>query len=461
MDKSRSEYVVGCLREVLDEFAGALVFDEPSRLAAADDFGHIVHRTPSAVLRPRSAEDIIKLVRLANEHDFPVAVRGVGHSALGHSQVQDGVVIDSSTLNQIHAITHDRVVVDAGVLWSDLLRATLLQGLTPRVFPGFIELTVGGTLSIGGVGGATFRYGMQVDNVLALEVITGTGQPMTCSPTEHPELFRAALGGLGQFAVITRATIRLQPAKTMARSYQLSYTELERCLAAMKRIATDERFDFQRAQVFPNPKGGFLYVLLAASYFTAPDLPDDGALLADLDLDDPASTVIADDNYFDWVNRLAAVIDIFKEKGVWNLPHPWFDVFLPATKAQGFIQDALASVPVAELSPPAFVLIYPLKQERLSRSSIAVPNEPSIFLFSILRTAKPGQADVERMLDENRRFYEKASTCGGKVYAATAIRFKASDWVAHFGAIWPGLAQAKAEFDPQNVLTPGPGIFVR
>ena len=66
--------------------------------------------------------------------------------------------------------------VDAGVRWIELLQATVPQGKSPPTLTDFIELSIGGTLSVGGIGGQAFRWGLQVDNVLELEVITGRGE---------------------------------------------------------------------------------------------------------------------------------------------------------------------------------------------------------------------------------------------------------------------------------------------
>ncbi len=67
-------------------------------------------------------------------------------------------------------------------------------------------------LSNTGVGGQTFRYGPQINNVPQLEVVTGKGEIVTCSAGKQPELFFAVLGGLGQFGIINKARIFLAPA---------------------------------------------------------------------------------------------------------------------------------------------------------------------------------------------------------------------------------------------------------
>jgi cytokinin dehydrogenase len=195
---------------------GELVIEPVALEEAADDFGHIIYRTPTAVLRPGSPQDVVKLVRYANRHGLQVAMRGQGHATFGQAQAQGGVVIDSRTLNTIHSIGTSGAVVDAGVQWIALLQASLAMGLTPPVLTDYLGLSVGGTLSVGGIGSASHRYGLQIDNVLELQVVTGQGQLLTCSPSERPGLFHAVLGGLGQCALIVRATITLVPARERA-----------------------------------------------------------------------------------------------------------------------------------------------------------------------------------------------------------------------------------------------------
>lgn len=70
------------LRNDLTGLSGTLLFDDATRQAAADDFGRIVHRSPIAVLKPGSAQDVVKLVQFANRHGLKVATRGRGHSFL-------------------------------------------------------------------------------------------------------------------------------------------------------------------------------------------------------------------------------------------------------------------------------------------------------------------------------------------------------------------------------------------
>src|SRR5262245_33398355 len=111
------------------------------------------------------------LVRWAGGRGWKVAARGQGHSTYGRAMADGGVVVDVSAMNRIYHVHSDRITVEAGATWSKVLSATLPRGLTPPVLTNYLELSVGGTLAVGGIGGTTFRYGMQTDNLLELSVV--------------------------------------------------------------------------------------------------------------------------------------------------------------------------------------------------------------------------------------------------------------------------------------------------
>ena len=94
----------------------------------------------------------------------------------------------------------------------DRASATLAQRRTPPVLTKYLGMTVGGTLSAGGFGITTHRYGAQVDQVRELEVVTGEANVVRCSEREQRALFEAALAGQGQCGIITRVVLNLSDA---------------------------------------------------------------------------------------------------------------------------------------------------------------------------------------------------------------------------------------------------------
>jgi FAD/FMN-containing dehydrogenase len=440
---------------------GELAFDAATLAAAADDFGHIVHALPQAVLRPGSARDVQRLIRFANREGLTLSMRGQGHSTHGQSQAEAGVVIDSRTLASIEIVTGEgadgpSAIVGGGARWIDVLTAALEHGLTPPVLTDFIELSVGGTLSGGGIGGATHRHGLQVNNVLELEVITGRGERLTCSPSRNAELFDAVRGGLGQLAIIVRATLSLAPAPAAARVYQLFYSSLPQFLADQRLAARSARFDYLEGQALAQPDGSFQFMIEAAAYYTQPATPDDAALLAGFSPLE-GSTIIEEHTYFDWANRLEPLITELRATGAFDLPHPWFDVFLP-DDADDYLTDVFANLVADDVGGP--ILLYPFARDAVRGSLVALPATELVFLFDLLRFSPPDPAVVERLITDNRTLFEAARELGAKRYPIGSIPFSPADWVEHFGASFAELAALKATHDPNNVLTPGQRIFL-
>ena len=438
---------------------GVLVLDEMSRSAAADDFGHIVHCQPSAVLKPGSVEDIARMVRFASKNRLKIAARGQGHSTYGQPQVEAGVVVDMSTLARVHSIAERSADVDAGVLWSTLVDATLARGQTPPVLTDYIDLTVGGTLAVGGIGGMSSRYGAQIDNVLALTVVTGKGEICECSPSYNPDLFESVLGGLGQYGIVVRATLRLVPAPARARVYTAFYSDLETFTGDQMRVVADERFDYVEGQAIAKPAGGWMYMLEASAYYTPPAVPDDTALLAGLSYDlGPASH--ADHSYRDFAHRLDPLVSSLKAAGAWSVPHPWFDVFVPGNAVVDYLSSVMADLTVAGTGNGP-VVFYPMPRARFTRPLLRLPNDPVVFLFDILRFAVPPTAEVvTAMLAANRSLYDRVVALGGKRYPIGAIPdFTRTDWKRHYHGEWGRVVRDKHRFDPRDVLTPGQGIF--
>jgi cytokinin dehydrogenase len=439
---------------------GRLLFDEADLAAASDDFGHIVHRRPRAVLQPGSVDDVAVMVRFCYDLRIPVAPRGQGHSTYGQAQVAGGLVIEMGTLDAI-AVHGDQATVQAGARWSALLQATLPLGLTPPVLNDYLELSVGGTLCVGGVGGASQHYGAQVDNVLELEVVTGTGQRAVCSPALRPELFTAVLAGLGQCAILVRATLRLRPATGSVRHYILFYPSVPALTADQRRVALDGRFSFLEGEAQPVPGGGAgwqYYIEAAAYYDTTP--PDDSVLIGDLNYI-RGTEQIEDLSYFDFADRLAPAVAFLESTGEWYDPHPWWNVFLPGSATDGFVSSVMAGLTTADIGASGVILLYPLLTSVLHLPLLRVPDEDVVFLFSLLRTAAPdtGAVSTDVMIAANSALYQQVRRLGGYQYPIGSIPTTRSDWRAHFGPAWPLLVDARHRYDPRGILTPGQGIF--
>ncbi|WRZ95002.1 FAD-binding protein [Streptomyces sp. NBC_01007] len=446
----------------LPRLDGSVHTDDASLAADADDFGHIVHRRPVAVLRPGSVHDIVAMVRFCNEHGVPVAPRGQGHATQGQAQVDGGLVIETTPLASIGPVGpgSTTVTVGAGARWSEVARATLAHGLTPPTFTDYLELSVGGTLSVGGIGGQTHQQGAQVDNVTELQVVTGAGHLVRCSRTRHRDLFLAVLAGLGQCAVIVGATLRLVSAPETVRHYLLPYDDLRTFLDDQRLLVEEGRFDYVEGQVTADTDGAFNgYVLEAVAYGPpAGPAPDDTTLLRGL-RHDPAGVQTSDLGYYDFLDRLAAGVAALKEAGLWAFAHPWLNLLLPGRSAATLAASLLEDLTPADLGP-GVVLLYPVLRESLHTPLLRTPEDPVSYLLAVLRTTPPDDtATVDRLLAANRAAYDTVHAAGGTHYPVGSVPFDAADWREHFGPAYRGLAAARHTYDPRGILVPGQGIF--
>jgi cytokinin dehydrogenase len=439
---------------------GQLLTDAATRTRAAKDFGHIVHRTPWAVLVPGSVEDIVKMVRFARRHGLKVAaarVTGDSHSTHGQSQVEAGVVIDMSALSTIHEFGPTSAWVDAGLRWIHLLEATLPLGRSPPTLTDYIDLSIGGTLSVGGIGGQAFRWGLQVDNVLELDVVTGLGELVRCSPFRNRSLFDAVRAGLGQFGIIVRARVRLVKVPPRARTYLAQYQDLRLFLRDQKKLIDEGRFDYVEGSVVSTGSGR-AYQLEVVKYFAPGAEPDNARLLAGLSFL-PGTLQVTDGSYFDFANRLAPLVAFLKSSGAWALPHPWLDTFVPERVTAPFVEQVLAQTPDAEMGQGP-ILLYPFHLEKLTAPFARVPPGRTAFLFSLLRTATPPTPEhVATLVAKNHAILDKLTSLGGKRYPVGSVDMTPADWREHFHPLWERFTQARQSFDPDRVLTPGQGLF--
>src|SRR5215468_8805312 len=249
------------LRNDRKDLRGELSFDDAALQAAADDFGRVVHKKPAAVLRPGDAQDIAKLLQYANRQGLKVAMRGQAHSFFGQTQVEGGVVIDSSSLNSVRIIksgSGGTAEIGSGSKWHPVLMAANAQKLTVPVIADTF-LSVGGTISTGGFGVTTYNLGLQVDHVQELEVVTGEGQVVTCSDQSNSDLFNVMLAGLGQCGIITKVVMRLIEAPMNVLFIRMDYDDFQTASADLALLVKEGRFHHLDGRGAGRPPGGVGY----------------------------------------------------------------------------------------------------------------------------------------------------------------------------------------------------------
>ena len=431
---------------------GTLVFDRAARDAIAVDQSNLYRNVPAAVLRPGSVQDIVKMVHYANERSLKVVMKGRGHSQYGQSQAKDGIVIDSGNLNAVRA-TAESVDAQPGAFWANVATICLGKGFTPPVFPSTcLAITVGGTLSVGGIGTTSIRYGAQVDTVSELDVVTGDGRLVTCSPARESELFNMVLGGVGQCGIIVRARMRVVPAPSRVVLQDLVFSDMEKYLNAQAVAAADGRFDSQRGVLSKSKDGRWTFSMEVGKFYTSAE-PELASLHSGLRYDSAAVPVHM--TYEDFLFRFEALnsenLARFAQQD-----RQFLTMWIPASTTSKFLTYLFSKVQSFNR-----LSVYPLNIDKFSRPLFRVPEEKQAFAVWLFHASKHGDLEARASIAAaNRDLLAKMSALGGKRYAPYTGPMSPVDWQEHYGTdVWSQFHHAKIRFDPNNVLTPGPGIF--
>ena len=178
---------------------------------------------PRAVVFCQTPQDVAATVSFARRHGIPLAARSGGHSFGGYSAPTGAIVADVSRMRQIRVAPDRRTaVLGPGVLNTDMYSTLGPAGLA---IPGGTCPTVGlGGLTLGGgFGYSSRKLGLTTDNLLELELVTASGERLTCSPEQHPGLFWASRGGGGgNFGIVTSLRFQLHPVGNVS-VYQLAW----------------------------------------------------------------------------------------------------------------------------------------------------------------------------------------------------------------------------------------------
>src|SRR3954453_18174978 len=161
----------------------------------------LVDKRPALIAQCRGVADVVDAVNLTRKLGLEVAVRGGGHNVAGRATIDGGLVIDLSPLRGIYVDPTNRTVwAQGGATWAQLNRETQLHGLA--VTGGVVSTTgIAGLTLGGGIGGLMGKYGLALDNLQSVELVTAAGQVLQASADENPDLFWALRGGGGNFGV--------------------------------------------------------------------------------------------------------------------------------------------------------------------------------------------------------------------------------------------------------------------
>jgi hypothetical protein len=202
--------------DLATSFGGALIrpgdetYDEQRRIWNAS-----IDRRPALIARCAGVADVIRAVRFAREHEQLVAVRSGRHSYPGLGVCDGGMVIDLGQMKGIRVNPEAGTArAQAGVLLGELDRETQAFGLAVPAgivtHTGLAGLTLGG-----GIGWLERKYGLTIDQLRSVDVVTSEGEFVIAGDDDNADLFWGVQGGGGNFGIVTEFEFRLNPVGPM------------------------------------------------------------------------------------------------------------------------------------------------------------------------------------------------------------------------------------------------------
>ncbi|XP_068461873.1 cytokinin dehydrogenase 4-like [Phaseolus vulgaris] len=475
-----------------------LIRDPVTLSLASTDFGHIVHDNPFAIFSPSSISDISLLINFSNSLPIPftIAPRGQAHSVNGQAMTNDGVVVNMTELNGfrngsgIVVVSDGTPYADVGgeQIWIDVLHATLEHGLTPLSWTDYLFLSVAGTLSNAGISGQSFRFGPQISNVHQLDVVTGKGDLVTCSSENNSELFYAVLGGLGQFGIITRARIALGPAPTRVKWLRLLYNNFSAFSADQEHlislngrnetIAADYVEGFLLLNQppldlssFPAPdqprisslvtQYGIIYIIELVKYYdnsTQEHIEEEVELLVEGLKFVPTFMFEKDVSYEEFLNRVHSDELFLRSQGLWDVPHPWINLFVPGSRISDFNEGVFKGIILKQNITAGIAIIYPMNRSKWNdKMSAVTPNEDVFYAVSLLHAT--GFDKVEEFQAQNQQILDFCEDAGIEIKQYLPQNKTRKEWMKQFGSKWKIFQERKTQFDPNRILSPGQRIF--
>jgi FAD binding domain len=235
-------------RPFVDDLAGQGIFVDERKSARSlyvTDAGGMAYGLPRGVLIARSTGMVAGVMKAAQLHRVPVAVRGGGLTTEGEAVSFGGLQLDMSGMSRVLDIDRDAMTVrcEAGIYWHSLAESLRRRGMDYLSAPLNMTSSVGGTLGVGGIDINSPRLGCSADQALAIKIVTPTGEILECSADENAWWFNRVLLGYGQFGVIVEATLRIRPFTPLTMHY-FYYGDLRTAMEDLVMLCDGDAADY-------------------------------------------------------------------------------------------------------------------------------------------------------------------------------------------------------------------------
>ena len=417
-----------------------------SCIDAAMDFGGVVCQTPSTIETPHNSAELSEAMLRAAAAKQRVVARGTAHSQGGQCLGERARVVSTSHLRTIEAVDTDTatITVGAGIHWREVADRAMAVGLIPPVLTDNLQVTVGGTLAVGGIGPASFRCGLQVHHCAAVEAVLGNGQIRWFSRKHEPQHFTAILGGLGRLGIISRARLALRPCLRYLHTTQASYDSLGTLLHDARWLLRSPVPTHLSAIALPfatpSAQGQWRFVLSIGIESDETTVLPRRPLVNSLACRTKVTTREHVDRY---TQRIDRVFESDRYKRNRAVAYPWVECFLPWDCAQTYLERIHAWFPDTR------VLLWPLTQ-KVAWPSLAMPAAADLLFVGILARVERDQ--LPGALVQLQAASKLSMTLGGKRYLSGWLGFNEDDWKTHYGPYWAERQRHQNQLDPARTL---------
>jgi cytokinin dehydrogenase len=433
---------------------------DAARERASRDFGGLARGTVRAVARPDDVAALTALVGIARAEGLRLTPRSLGLSQSGQSIPVDGVSVDMCGFTALE-IARDREVAicGSGTTWRRLSTEAAKVGLMPVVMPLNLDLSIGGTLSAGGMGSTSHRFGMAVSNVDSVGVVTGAGEYVASTSTRRPEVYNAVLGGAGQFGFICEAELRLRKMEPRTRTFYLLYDELSTMLAdelrlmrspscthlegfasasiqGLKRGPTGRRVPFAR----------WFYGLHVSCEHDGTREPAVSDFVGDLGYRELLH--VEDNESVDFAARYDVRFDMMRATGAWDQLHPWVECLLAADVAAAVLPGLVQRLPLVLGDGHRIMALADVPAPEL----MARPGPGPSIGMAVLPAGVPKPFE-QVALASLQAIHAELIASGAKRYLSGWM-FDPGEagWRRHLGDLYESWQERKRQLDPSAIL---------
>jgi cytokinin dehydrogenase len=173
----------------------------------------------------------------------------------------------------------------------------------------------------------------------------------------------------------------------------------------------------------------------------------------------PGFAFVRDVSYVEFLDRVGREEQKLRAAGVWDVPHPWLNLFVPRSRILDFDAGVFRGI-LRDAKPAGLVLMYPMNRDRWDdRMTTATPGGEDVFYAVGLLRSAVAAGDLERLERENAAVLAFCDREGVGCRQYLPHHASRDGWRRHFGEKWGRLAALKRRYDPRGILSPGQGIF--